>query len=376
MNTLKGLLMAGVLALPGAAMAETYRASSWLPDNESTVVVMRWFTDQLEQKTDGDITFEVFSSGALMPPKSHLTGIGDGVVQLGFHTSGYTPSDVPIANALAGFGFISSDPVTIGAAWTDFVMHDDAQKEEFLEHGVVPMGGFSTPTYPIICSTKEPITELSQMEGLKVRSLGLIGKLVSDLGGVAVNIPAPEIYQALQTGQIDCAGIFPSYLTVDNSLAEVAKFSTDMKWTGSYNSPLFLINREFWSDLDTEDRATVFELAARAQARLQILYEDQQQLSFDQAVAEHGHTVVQPGESIQTAVTEWVENGVGDMAGVARDTYGIEDPEALFARFQPYVTKWEELIGGMDDKFDEDALTAMLMDNIYNTLDPAEYAVE
>ena len=238
------------------------------------------------------------------------------------------------------------------------------------------MGGFSTPTYPIICNTKEPITELSQMEGLKVRSLGLIGKLVSDLGGVAVNIPAPEIYQALQTGQIDCAGIFPSYLTVDNSLAEVAKFSTDMKWTGSYNSPLFLINREFWSDLDTEDRATVFELAARAQARLQILYEDQQQLSFDQAVAEHGHTVVQPGESIQTAVTEWVENGVGDMAGVARDTYGIEDPEALFARFQPYVTKWEELIGGMDDKFDEDALTAMLMDNIYNTLDPAEYAVE
>ena len=378
MNKLKGLLCAGVvgLGLPAGASAEMYRASSWLPDNESTVIVMRWFNDQITEATDGDISFEVFSSGALMPPKSHLSGIGDGVVQLGFHTSGYTPSEVPIANALAGFGFIEPDPVTIGAAWTDFVMHDAAQNEEFLEHGVVPVGGFSTLTYPIICNTNEPITELEQMKGLKVRSLGLIGKLVQDLGGVAVNIPAPEIYQALQTGQIDCAGIFPSYLTVDNSLAEVSKHSTLMEWTGSYNSPLFLFNQDFWESATPEQRRQMFEFSARAQARLQNTYEDQQQASMDEAVAEHGHTLVQPGESIQAAVAEWVENGVGDMAGVARDTYGIEDPEALFSRFEPYVTKWQELIGGMEDKFDEDALTELLIANIYDSLDPESYGVD
>lgn len=376
MNLFKKCLISGGLlaAVAGSANAETYRASTWLPDNEATVVIQKWFSEALAEATDGAIEFENFTSGVLMPPKAHLGGIGDGVVQEGFHTSGYTPSEVPIANALAGFGFVESDPVTIGAAWTDFVMHDAEQNGEFLGHNVVPVGAFSTPTYPIICNTSEPITELEQLKGLKVRSLGLLGKLVQDLGGVSVNIPAPEIYQALQTGQIDCAGIFPSYLNIDNSLEEVSKSVTLMEWSGSYNSPLQLYNKDFWMSLTDDQRRTIFELAARGQAKLQIRYNDFQQKALDDAES-RGHQIVEPSESIKTAVKEWVDNGVGDMAGVARDTFGINDPEALFSRFRPYIEKWQGLIGGLENKYDEDALTAVLIENIYDQVDPATYGM-
>lgn len=376
MSLFRNMILAAGLAAVSVttAAAETYRASTWLPDNEATVVIKAWFNEALADATGGEITFEQFTAGVLMPPKAHLNGIGDGVVQEGFHTSGYTPSEVPIANALAGFGFVESDPITIGAAWADFMMHDAEQNGEFLGHNVVPVGGFSTPTYPIICNTSEPVTELAQMKGLKVRSIGLLGKLVQDLGGVSVNIPAPEIYQALQTGQIDCAGIFPSYLNIDNSLDEVSKSVTLMEWSGSYNSPLQLYNRDFWMGLTDEQRRIIFELAARGQAKLQIRYNDFQQKALDDAEAK-GHKIVQPGASIQAAVQEWVDNGVGDMAGVARDTFGVEDPEALFDRFRPYISKWQGLIGGLDDKYDEDALTALLIENIYDTLDPATYGM-
>lgn len=376
MRLLNPLLAAGLLGLAtaGAATAETYRASTWLPDNEATVVIQFWFSKELAKASNGAIEFENFTSGVLMPPKAHLKGIGDGVVQEGFHTSGYTPSEVPIANALAGFGFVESDPITIGAAWADFVMHDKEQNAEFLGHNVVPVGGFSTPTYPIICNTAEPITELDQMKGLKVRSIGLLGKLVQDLGGVSVNIPAPEIYQALQTGQIDCAGIFPSYLNIDNSLEEVSKSVTLMEWSGSYNSPLQLYNKDFWEGLTDEQRKTIFELAARAQARLQIHYNNFQQKALDDAEA-NGHKIVQPADSIKVAVQEWVDNGVGDMAGVAHDTFGVEDPEALFSRFRPYIEKWQGLIGGLENKYDEEALTKVLQDNLYNDIDPSSYGM-
>ena len=377
MKMTKSILAAGgiSLALAGGAIAETYRASTWLPDSEATTIVLRWFVDELAEKTDGAIEFEVFSGAALMPPKAHFAGVGDGVVQEGFHTSGYTPSDMPIANALGGFGFIASDPVTIGAAWTDFLMHDAEQNAEFSDHNVIPVGAFSTPTYPILCNTSEPVTSLDQMQGLKVRSIGLIANLVQSLGGTAVNIPATEIYQALQTGQLDCAGIFIAWLNIDNKLEEVTKSVTLMEWTGSYNSPLQLYNGDFWKGLTDEQRGIIFELAARGQARLQIAYEANQQKAIELAKA-NGHEFVEPDQSIKDAVQAWVDAGVGDMAGTARDTYGIEDPEALFARFRPYVEKWQGLIADMgDSKFDEDALTKVIYDNIYGDLDPATYGM-
>jgi len=130
-------------------------------------------------------------------------------------------------NSLAGFGFVEPDPVTIGAAVADWLMHDPAAQKEWLDHNVVAFGGFSTPSYPIICNTAEPVTSLKQLKGLKIRWPGGVNaKLTEDLGGVPVNIPGAEIYQALQTGQIDCAGVPATWLNIDNSLDEVSKSTT------------------------------------------------------------------------------------------------------------------------------------------------------
>lgn len=378
MKFLKSLVAAGgfCLVLAGGASAETYRIAHFQPDSDSTVITVRWFADQMAKETDGRIEFEVFSGSVLFPAKAHLQAVGDGVVQEGFHNAGYTPSELPLSNALSSYGFIEPDPTTIGAAFADWVMHDPAGQEEYFSHNVVPIGGFSTPSYPIICNTSEPITEIDQMKGLKIRFPGgANAKLTQDLGGVAVNIPAGEIYQALQSGAIDCAGILASWLNIDNSLDEVSQSTTLMDWTGAYTSPLQLYNRDFWSGLSTEDRALIFKLAARAQAKLQIRFNTDNQKALDASAAK-GHPVVEPGESIQKAVAEWVDNGVGDMAGVAKDTYGVEDPEALFESFHPYVEKWRGLVDGMKDPNDEDELTQLLLDNMFNDLDPATYGVK
>jgi hypothetical protein len=117
------------------------------------------------------------------------------------------------------------------------------------------------------------------------------------------------------------------------------------------------------------------ELSARAQAKAQIGFDTNQRASFEAAVAK-GHVVVEPDASITDAVAAWVEAGVGDMAGIAMSTYGVQDPEALFASFAPYVEKWRGLVGGMADQWNEDELTALIIANLYDNLDPATYGVE
>jgi len=302
--------------------------------------------------------------------------VGDGVAQEGFHTSGLTPSELPLSNALAGSGFIETDPTAIAAAFADWVMHDPAGYREYRDHNVVPLGAFSTPAYGIHCNTSEPITTLDQLKGLKIRwPGGMASKLTQDLGGIPVNIPAVEIYQALQTGQIDCAGILAVWLNVDNKLEEVTSSSTLLNWEGSFNSPVHVFNADFWKGLTAEQRKIVMDLAARSQAKIQINFNTANQKAYDDAVA-NGHQVVEPDEAVHAAVAEWVAAGLGGRTDIARDAYGVQDPEALYASFEPYMEKWGALIRGMADPNDEEELTRLFLDNMYNDLDPATYGME
>lgn len=377
MKSLNYLLCASsfVVAAAGIAQAETYRWSQWQPEAENTSVVNKWYSEEACKETDQRVCFDYFPGGVLMPAKAHLQGIGDGVVQAGNVTGGYTPSDLPLSNALSPFFFIEPDATTIGAAFADWTMHDPMGINEWQKHNVVTLGGFSTPSYPFICNTSTPITELDQLKGLKVRFPGgPNGTLLQHLGGIPVNIPAPEIYQALQTGQIDCAGILAPWLNIENSLQEVSKSVTVMNWASSFISPLQAFNKDFWQSLTDEDRAVLIRLAARGQAMMQSRYNINDQKALDMA-AEHGLDIVQPGDSIKAAVQQWVDDGVGDMAGVAKSSYGVEDPDALFNSFRPYVEKWAKLVGGMKDKTDEDEMTELFYENMFKDLDPATYGM-
>jgi len=375
---MKSLLLAGGLmaaALSGAT-AETYRASNYNTDNEASSQVMKWFAEEIAKATNGEIAFEVFTGGSLLPAKTSLQGIGDGVAQMGFQISVLTPSDLPLTNSISGYGFVLPIPTAIGAAYADWVMHDPAANAEFTSHNVIPVGGFSTPTYPIICNTSKPVTELEQLKGLKIRFPGgLITKLAKDLGAVPVTMPAPEIYQALQTGQIDCAGILAAFLNLDSTLDEVSKSVTLLGWSPAFYSPIQIYNADFWKGLTTEQRAAIIKLVARAHAKLQVRLNSDNQKALDTTRGK-GHPIVEPGESIKKAVADWIAAGVGDMASVAKDTYGVQDPQALFASFDPYVKKWENLIANVKDQASEEELYALFAEHLYKDIDPATYGIK
>jgi TRAP-type C4-dicarboxylate transport system substrate-binding protein len=378
MKVYKPLLLAcaAVIAVTTGASAKDYRWSQWQPDNESTVVVNRWFVQELAKATKGEITFQIFSGGVLMPPRAHLRGIGDGVAQGGQITGGYTPSDLPLSNALSGFGFIEPDATIIGAAYADWAMHDPAGNKEWTSKNIVPLGGFATPPYPIICNTSQPVRTLADFKGKKIRwPGGAPAKMTQDLGAVPVNIPAPDIYQALQTKQVDCAGILAGYLNIDAKLDEVSKFTTLINAGGSFISPQIALNKDFWKSLTNEQRSIFFQLAARASAKVQILWNVNDEKALKAAQAK-GHQVVQPDASLRGAIDKWIADGVGDMAGVARTTYNVKDPEALFASFRSYVKKWQDIVAKMKNKNDEEELTKVFYDNMFANLNPATYGIQ
>lgn len=111
---------------------------------------------------------------------------------------------------MSGFGFIEPDPTTIGFAWADWMMLDLAANAEFQDHNVVPLGGFSTPTYPILCKSETPIVTLEDIQGKKLRFPGgPTANLAQYVGSVPVNIPAPEIYHRCRPARSTVPGSCP-----------------------------------------------------------------------------------------------------------------------------------------------------------------------
>lgn len=375
-TTLLGASLAALVLASAPALAQDPRAASYLPDNNiQTKHAFVNFIPRLAEATGGEVEFVSLTGGVLLPAKSILMGVGGGVAQMGFHSTNYTPSELPVAYSVSGVGFENPDPYVLGFAFADWVMHETVVYDDFRRNGVIPIGGFSTPRYLLICNTPEPIQSPDDIRGKKIRFPGgQAAKLADHLRLTPVSIPAPEMYQALQNGQVDCAGIFATYLDIDMQLHEVARSVTDLQLPPVFFDAMQVYNADFWQGLTPEQRKAVFDEAARSMAEMTVDFATTTEASFAFA-AEQDIPIVTPDAELAASINEWIAAGAGDMVGEAR-RLGVEDPEAVLASFRAYVEKWDGLMDGVSDPNDADELTALLKAEIFDTLDPATYGAE
>ena len=376
MKTLLTFALAGTTALTvGSAVQAQQLFSTWLEPNHviTREAHVQW-AKNLAEASNGEINFEVIVGGALIPAQSTMQGVADGLAQSGFHTATYTPSDLPVSNAVADMGFITPDPFIMAFAWSDFMMNEPVGFNEWRDNGVLFGGGYAVPEYNFIC--REPVTTLEDMKGLRVRMPGGgWARFGQEIGVVGVNVPSNEIYTAFERGSVDCTASDTSHLTGGATLMEVAGGVTTLAMSPFYAGVTWAYNPDFWADLTPEQRRTVFDVSAESLARLQVAYAREASEAREQAAA-RGIAIVEPDASLQEAYDKWVADGVGDMAGIAASTHGIEDPEALFASFQGYVDKWSDLLSDLEQPYTAEALTALLQENLYGPIDVNTWGLE
>lgn len=376
MNKLLTLTLAGTTALTvGTAVHAQNLFSSWLEPNHviTREAHVQWAKD-LAEATNGEINFEVIVGGALIPAQSTMQGVADGLAQSGFHTATYTPSDLPVSNAVADMGFITPDPFVMAFAWSDFMMNEPVGFNDWRDNGVLFGGGYAVPEYNFIC--RNPVSTLEEMKGLRVRMPGGgWARFGQAIGVVGVNVPSNEIYTAFERGSVDCTASDTSHLTGGATLMEVAGGVTTLAMSPFYAGVTWAYNPDFWASLTPEQRRTVFDVSAESLARLQVAYALEASEARELA-AENGIAIVEPDASLQEAYDTWVAEGVGDMAGIAASAHGIEDPEALFANFQGYVDKWVGLLSEIEQPYTTEALTALLQDNLYGPIDVNTWGLE
>ncbi|MDO5528875.1 MAG: C4-dicarboxylate TRAP transporter substrate-binding protein [Paracoccus sp. (in: a-proteobacteria)] len=375
-STILTTALLGTAAITMALPANAQQIfSSWLEPNHviTREAHMTW-AEELKEASNGELDFEIFVGGSLIPAQSTMQGVADGLAQGGFHTATYTPSDLPVSNALADMGFITPDAFLMAFAFSDFMMNDSAGIADWRDNGVIFGGGYSVPEYSFIC--RQPVSTLADMQGLRVRMPGGgWARFGQAIGVVGVNVPSNEIYTAFERGSVDCTASDTSHLTGGATLMEVTGGVTTLAMSPFYAGGTWIWNPDFWESLTPEQRRTIFDVSARAMARLQVAY-DREAREARELGAERGIPIIEPDETLQAAYDKWVEEGVGDMVGIARTTHGIDDPEALFASFEPYIEKWQGLLAELDQPYTEDALYDLLQAHLYGPLDENSWGLQ
>ncbi|MDV6226975.1 C4-dicarboxylate TRAP transporter substrate-binding protein [Nitratireductor aquimarinus] len=369
---LKTAIVAGLAATP--AMAETSFIANSFYDAAvpmSGEGYVKW-AELVKELSDGELMPEVYTGTVLLAPRAALQGVRDNVAQVVHHAAIYTPSELPVANAVQELGFNYSDPVSTIFAVTDFSMNNTEQLAEWKDKGVVYLGAYTTPPYILMCSS--PVRTLAEIKGKRVRTAGsAVSVWVEEVGGIPVNVPSSEMYTGLERGTLDCATNAASDL-VDRSLLEVAEHTT-LLHTGMYwSGPQWGYNPSFWAGLSETQRGVLMEASARSMARMVIAYAMKVENGLAKA-EEAGGQVYEPAEDLAGSADEFRDRVLASVYDKAREQYGLENAEAVIDDFRGAMSKWQDLLAGVDLQ-DEDALTALAMEHIYNGIDPTTYGLE
>ncbi len=372
-NILMGLTATACLALgPGGASAELFRASTYNAANSPTTDFLEDFAERIKTVTDGEIEFEIYPGGTLIPGEKSLVGLTSGVSQLANVNASQLPSDLPFDNVISDLGFIGSDQMALDFAATELRYTNPQIMAEYAKHNLIYGAGLTIGIWNIICADGV-VNSLADLKGKSMRGTGgaQLG-FIDYIGAVPVSVPSTEIYTGMQRGSLDCVAGSPEFLTVFWRLSELAK-SDYLLSLGSLPTGGFFMNQDFWRERTPEQRRKILDSLSYASANLMVNYAGIIDHAFDTARAED-IALVEPTEEDLATLKTYSDDFVANLAQTSMEKRGIEDPTPLIEDMVALVDKWNTLLSEID-RTDVTAVKALLDREIYGKIDVETYGL-
>lgn len=214
--------------------------------------------------TGGSIQLDMFDPGEIVPSFGISDAVRDGKVSAGYTWLGYDQGKIP-ASALLGAVPFGMEPWEYSAWWFEAGGRELAEKL-YRASNIHPV--FCGLTGPETAGWfREPINDLSDVDGLKIRFAGLGGKVIERLGASVTMLPSGEIFQALEKGAIDASEF--ALPIVDQALGfnRVAKFNYFPGWHQPFTANHFIVNLQVWEALAAADQHFLTTLCTSAVTR-------------------------------------------------------------------------------------------------------------
>lgn len=282
------LLTALALSISSAsALAAEYNAKLSLdvPEGNTKYVAAQQFADLVRERTDNNVDIQLFANSVLGGESESAEGIRLGSVQMGIITSSVLTSWVPEVQVLDLPYLIDSEAQA--TALSEPLTEELSPK--FEDQGFHLLG-FSVNGIRQLMSSF-PIHSIDDIQGKKMRVIQspLHVDAWRAAGANPTPIPAPEIYNSMQTGVIDFFdNTATNYLT--NRFYEVAPYY--VKTDHIFAMGTWVVSQNWWQRLPEDYQQTITEAAKEVQAELPAMREKDDQAALDETVAD-GATIIE-----------------------------------------------------------------------------------
>lgn len=329
-------------ASDGAVAGETIELTfaSGEPETHPLVQKIKWFMDEVAERSDGKVKWKTYYAASLLPSTEIASGVGEGRADAGLFTSPYDPTNFPLYN----IGYVPyPEANAIGAArgLKRLYEENDVVQAEASKVGVKMMLHLGS-TNPATLLTKEPLHNLEDIKGMKLRFIGAISKAIEIAGATPIAIPAEEIYESQERGVTDgvggaSMGSIPAY-----KFYEVAPYIHWMP-VGHFSSSMGMVfNESTWEGLPQDIQQIMTEVQDEFYEELVPMTMEEEAASC-QAILDGGATVLRfPDNEAQSQA--WLDDIGNQLFETWRSTAmkaGVseQDTRSVEEDFKKYVAE-------------------------------------
>src|SRR5437868_2110382 len=261
-NLVAAAALAPALAAPSVARAQGKRwrmVTSWPKRLPGPGMSAERIAERIAALSGGRLTISVSAAGEVVPAFEVLDAVGGGVAEMGHTASFYWQGKQPAAAyfTTVPFGLTPNEHV----AWVDAGGGQALWDELYKPFGAKPFMGGNTG----VCMGgwfRREVKGLADVQGLKIRSLGLGGEVLRRLGATPQTTPPGEILTSLQSGVLDAAEFVGPGTDISLGLYRVAPAYYGPGFNKPNGTGECIVSLKAWEALDGEGRAIIAHACA------------------------------------------------------------------------------------------------------------------
>ncbi len=298
-----GAAAAGAVAMPNIARAQTAVLkvqAAW--GGGIFLEFAKDYVQRVNKMAGGSLRIDLLSVGAVVKTAEMQTAVHKGVLDGAHFVTAYWYSKSPVASLFGTgpcFGWSANEMM----GWIAYgggkklyyeLMHDR------LRLNLVGFFSGPMPAQPLGWFKKK-ITRVSQMKGLKYRTVGLAADVMQQMGMSVVQLPGGEIQPAMKSGLIDAAEFNNPTSDKDFGMQDVSKHYHLASFHQSQECFEIIFNKRRFDRLAKEHQA-ILEYASEA-ASQDMSWKAMERYSADlvRLKRDHGVNVYRTPDSIMDA---------------------------------------------------------------------------
>lgn len=291
-----------------SAESMMFRVSMPEASTDNKALAIQEVVKNVEERTEGRVTFEVYYSGELGNFTDTIEGIamGGNIID-GTSGDAYAPYGCPDMTALNLMGLYPDPESVMKFNESDLFKEMCAELEANSGIKMLCMNWAGAPR-EVLCT--KPINSVADLDGKMIRvPLPPYVAFFKRLGCSTVNMSMSEVYTGLQQGMLDACE-YPLGTIYTNSLQEVAKYVYLSSHT--YAPTCWGMSSELFNKLSDEDQEIMLEEFAKGGEYFsQLNIENMEE--YRKKLEEAGVTFVEPSEEDKAIMDKAAAEAVADF---------------------------------------------------------------